>query len=67
MIPFAALIAAVNTAYVGVVLTKYSQCLSGNCLPCRRGQGPAGMVGGLSSAQAAISNDLMVSTTFLPC
>jgi len=39
----------------------------GNCLPCSGGHGPAGIVGGLSSAQAAMSNDLIVSTTFLPC
>ena len=39
----------------------------GNCLPCSSVQGPAGMVGGLSAAHAAINIDLIVSSRFFPC
>jgi 5-methylcytosine-specific restriction endonuclease McrA len=38
-----------------------------NCLPCSSVQGPAGMVGGLSAAHAAINIDLIVSSRFFAC
>jgi hypothetical protein len=55
--------ALVGPAMVAMQLSK----LRGNCLPCYYVHGPAGIVGGLSAAHAAISIDLTVSITFFPC